>query len=98
MGTQIIEYSYSGDESEWKANIDEFFAHLKADPILKDGLSYSVYIRADGVSRVHVPAWRDQAVLDHMLKQSFFEAFSKNVNRMANGTIKVTKPALVFHP
>ena len=50
---------------ECKGNIDEFFADLAADPILKDGLTYAVHIRADAVSRMRVPAWRNQAVLDH---------------------------------
>lgn len=94
MGTQLIEYQFSGDEAAWRANIDKFFAHIRADPILRDGLQYHVYTRPDGISRVHVPNWRDQAVLDHLFAQDHFKAFSDTIKQFAEGNLTVTKPTL----
>lgn len=95
MGTQLIEYQYSGDEAAWRSNIETFFAHIRADPILREGLHYAVFVRPDGISRVHVPNWRDQSVLDHLFAQPFFKVFSTAVNSQAAEKPAVTKPDLM---
>jgi quinol monooxygenase YgiN len=94
MGTQLIEYTYSGDEQAWREAIETFLAHVRADPILAAGLTYAVFVREDGKARVHVPVWRDQAVLDRLQAGPFFKAFSSAIKGFAGGTLKTTKPHL----
>jgi hypothetical protein len=94
MGTQLIEYTYSGDETSWRQAIETFLGHVRADPVLADGLTYAVFVREDGKARVHVPVWRDQAVLDHLQSQPFFKTFASAVREFAGGSPRTTKPTL----
>jgi hypothetical protein len=95
MGTQLIEYSYSGDEAAWRRTIETFLGHIRADPILAEGFTYAVYVRPDGAARVHVPVWKDQAVLERLQAASFFKEFSAAVKAFAGDSLKTTKPDLI---
>ena len=95
MGTQLIEYTYSGDERAWREAIETFLGHIRADPVLAAGLSYAVFVRDDGKSRLHVPVWRDQATLDRLQAEPFFKTFSSAIRGFAGDTLKTTKPQLV---
>lgn len=94
MGSQIIEYSYAGDEDVWRAAIEKFLAAIAADATLKGSFSYHVFIKVDGVSRVHVPVWAGEAVLAHLTAQPFFAEFAAAVKQFAGGELTVTKPVL----
>ncbi|MEX0853865.1 MAG: hypothetical protein WD036_11375 [Bauldia sp.] len=94
MGTQLIEYTYSGDEKVWREAIETFLGHIRADPMLSAGLTYQVFVREDGKSRVHVPVWRDKAALDRLQATPYFAAFSSAVKAFAGDSMKVTKPRL----
>ncbi len=94
MGTQLIEYIYAGDETPWREAIEAFLGHIRADPILAAGLTYQVFVRDDGKARVHVPVWRDQAILDRLQAAPYFRTFSAAVKAFAGDSLKVTKPRL----
>jgi hypothetical protein len=92
MGTQLIEYSFNGDERAWEEAVQTFLGHIRADPILAAGISYAVFVRDDGKSRLHVPTWKDQDVLERMQAAPFFKVFSGAIRGFAGDTLKVTKP------
>ena len=94
MGSQLIEYTYAGDEKPWREAIETFLAAIRADPVLAAGVTYNVFVREDGRSRMHVPVWRDQATLDGLQAASFFKVFSAAIKGFAGGTLKVTRPVL----
>jgi hypothetical protein len=98
MGTQIIEYSYSGDEGTWRRTIETFFTNIAADPQISSGFTYQVFVREDGVSRIHVPVWRDQETLDRLQAQPFFKEFAEAVKDFAGDTLRITKPLLQTNP
>lgn len=91
MGSQLIEYAYDGDEEVWRETIETFLGQVDDDPVLREGFSYHVYLRPDGISRVHVPVWRDEAVLEHLRAQPFFKTFSEKINELAGDSLQVTK-------
>ena len=68
----VVEYDYSGDESEWRDAIDNFIGHINADDRLKDRFSYQVNIRNDGGGRVHIGQWDDAETLTYLQSQPFF--------------------------
>jgi quinol monooxygenase YgiN len=94
MGTQLIEYTYAGDERPWREAIETFLTNIRDDPALSGGISYAVFVREDGKTRVHVPVWRDQATLERLQAQPFFKDFSTSVKGFAAGTLKTSKPVL----
>ena len=94
MGTQLIEYTYSGDERPWREAIETFLGHIRADPDLAAGISYAVFVREDGKSRLHVPVWRNQATLERLQAEPFFKTFSASVRSFAGDTLKTTKPVI----
>jgi hypothetical protein len=98
MGTQIVEYSYSGDEEVWRETIETFFANIAADPEISKGFTYQVFVRDDGVTRLHIPVWRDQSVLERLQAQPFFREFADTVKGFAGDTLKITKPVLLTNP
>ncbi|WP_421852215.1 hypothetical protein [Oricola sp.] len=98
MGSQIIEYSYSGDEAAWRQSIESFHDNIAADAVLREGFTYQVFVREDGATRVHVPVWRDPSVLEHLRAQPFFKEFAAQVKDFAGGEITYTKPVLETTP
>ena len=94
MGTRLAEYRYSGDEALWRQTIERFFSAIASDPVLRDGLSYQVFVDDDGVTRRHIPVWRDQSVLDHLQSQPFFKEFTDTINGFAGGKVTLSQPAL----
>ena len=98
MGSQIIEYSFSGDEAAWRQSIESFHENIAADEVLRDGFTYQVFVREDGTTRVHVPVWRDESVLEHLRAQPFFKEFAAQVKGFAKGEITYTQPAMQTTP
>ena len=94
MPAQLIEYVYDGDKAAWREVVETFLAEIGADPVLRDGLTYQVFVRPDGRARLHVPHWRDEAVLAHLRGCDFFKTFSEAIQGFAGDTLKVTKPTL----
>lgn len=68
----VVEYDYSGDESEWREAIDDFIGHINADDRLRGRFSYQVNIRNDGGGRVHIGQWDEEETLAHLQSQPFF--------------------------
>lgn len=98
MGAQLIEYIYDGDEAVWRKTIEDFFANLRKDPMLADGLTYQVYMREDGRTRIHAPTWRNKLVLDHLNRQKFFADFTAAIQKFAGDSIRFSKPAMILNP
>ena len=68
----VVEYDFSGDESEWRDAIDDFIGHINADDRLRGRFSYQVNIRNDGGGRVHIGQWDEEETLTYFAKPDFF--------------------------
>ena len=86
----VVEYDFSGDESEWREAIDDFIGHINADDRLRGRFSYQVNIRNDGGGRVHIGQWDEEETLAHLQSQPFFAEFAGKVKIFAGGAPKAT--------
>ena len=86
----VVEYDFSGDESEWREAIDDFIGHINADDRLRGRFSYQVNIRNDGGGRVHIGQWDEEETLAHLQSQPFFAEFAGKVKKFAGGAPKAT--------
>ena len=85
MGGLLIEYQYNGDEAVWTEAIKTFLNAIAADPKLNGRFRYHVFVKEDGMSRVHVPSWDSEATLAHLQSQGFFKTFAETVRGFAGG-------------
>ena len=86
----VIEYDFSGDETEWREAIDEFIGQINAEARLKGRFSYQVNIRNDGGGRVHIGQWDEDETLSYLQSQPFFSVFAGKVKGFADGAPKST--------
>ncbi|MDP7668847.1 MAG: hypothetical protein QF738_12415 [Rhodospirillales bacterium] len=86
----VVEYDFSGDESEWRDAIDDFIGHINADDRLRGRFSYQVNIRNDGGGRVHIGQWDEEETLTYLQSQTFFSEFAGKVRNFAGGAPKAT--------
>jgi hypothetical protein len=54
MNGILIQYTFTGDESEWEDTIGKFISQIDSDPLLKGKFSYIVSRAKGGSGRVHV--------------------------------------------
>ncbi|MBT4091494.1 MAG: hypothetical protein HOE30_23660, partial [Deltaproteobacteria bacterium] len=50
----LIQYEYSGDESQWQETVQEFVTNVKNDSQLTGKFFYSVFKTSEPNKRVHV--------------------------------------------
>ena len=86
----VIEYDFSGDETEWREAIDGFIGHINADDRLNGRFSYRVNIRNDGGGRIHIGQWDEEETLAYLQSQPFFSEFAGNIKKFAGGAPKAT--------
>ena len=84
----VIEFDYSGDETEWKAAADAFVRAIDADPRLQGRFSYQVNIKGDGPGRVHIGRWDEAETLAHLHQQDFFKTFAAQVKAFGGDSLK----------
>ena len=87
----IIEYTYEGDEGAWRASIEAFVGHIRADPRLEGRFSYMVVRKKDDpTQRVHMPRWDSEETLKHVQSQPWFGEFAQQVKAFAGDTLRTT--------
>ena len=91
MGGLLIEYQYAGDENEWQEAVDNFLKNIAGDERLRTGFRYHVFVKEDGVSRVHVPSWDSEETLKHLQSQPFFSEFAGKIQTFAGDSLNTTK-------
>lgn len=91
MGGLLIEYQYDGDESAWQNAVDNFLKNIAADTRLQTSFRYHVFVKEDGVSRVHVPSWDTEETLKHLQAQPFFAEFAGHIKGFGGDSLKTTK-------
>lgn len=87
----LIQYEYSGDESEWRQAVDSFIAQINADDRLQGRFTYQVKTHGEDGGRIHVGHWDDEETLAHLQSQPFFVEFSGKVQGFAGDSLKATK-------
>lgn len=90
-----ITYKYSGDETEWKAAIDEFISALDNDADLAGRFTYQVAVADDGETRIHWGRWDSAETLQHMQSQPYFATFAGKVKEFAGGAPNATPHDIV---
>ena len=86
----VIEYDFSGDETEWQDAVDTFTGQIDADERLRGRFSYQCNVRNDGSGRIHVGQWDEDETLKHLQAQPFFGEFAQKVKAFAGGAPKST--------
>ncbi len=87
----VIEYDFSGDETEWREAVDTFIGQINTDERLRGRFDYQVTMRADGEGRIHIGQWDDEETLAHLQSQPFFATFAGKIKEFAGGPPKATK-------
>jgi hypothetical protein len=87
----LIQYDYDGDEAPWLAAVEAFVTAIDADPVLRGKFSYRVNTAADGVGRVHVGCWDNEATLAHLQSQDFFKLFAGKIGEFSVGGPNATR-------
>ena len=72
MGGLLIEYRYDGDEAVWQNAVESFIKNIAADARLRSSFRYHVFVKEDGISRVHVPSWDSEETLKHLQISTIF--------------------------
>ena len=91
MGGLLIEYRYDGDEAVWQNAVESFIKNIAADARLRSSFRYHVFVKEDGVSRVHVPSWDSEETLKHLQSQPFFSEFAGHIKSFAGDSLSTTK-------
>ncbi len=88
MNGIVIQYQYSGNETEWEKVTGDFVAAVEADEALNGGFMYMVTKAREGDNRTHIGRWRDEETLKLMQSRDYFKTFAAILKQMAGDTLK----------
>ena len=87
----VIQYDFSGNETEWQEAVDAFVDSIDGDPRLQGRFSYQVNVRADGGGRIHIGQWDEPETLAHLQQQDFFKTFASKVQDFGGDSLNATR-------
>ncbi len=87
----LIQYEYSGDETQWQNTIDEFISCVNSDSELKGKFIYSVFKTSEPNRRVHVGRWESSVILETLKQRDFFKSFTQAMQELAGESLTSTR-------
>ncbi|MBT4262623.1 MAG: hypothetical protein HN580_29090 [Deltaproteobacteria bacterium] len=83
----LIQYEYSGDESQWQETVKEFVTNVKNDSQLTGKFFYSVFKTSEPNKRVHVGRWDSNQTLETLKQRDFFKKFTESMQNLAGDSL-----------